>query len=101
MFQKYPKNFAFQLCSNLPVKFTIFLKISLPFNSFYCLLFIRKTLWLNNLKARTVMDAIFAEAIIYLVLYDLHDCTYKNTYFIEHLRTAVFVFLEKFLHASN
>ena len=47
------------------------------------------------------MDAIFAEAIIYLVLYDLHDCTYKNTYFIEHLRTAVFVFLEKFPHASN
>ena len=85
MFHNYPKNFAFQLCSNLPAKFTIFLKISLLFNSFYCLLFIRKTLWLNNLKTRTVMDAICAEAIIYLLLYDLHDCTYKNTYLIEHL----------------
>ena len=25
-FQKYPKNFAFQLRSNLPVKFAVFLK---------------------------------------------------------------------------
>ena len=47
------------------------------------------------------MDAICAEAIIYLLLYDLHDCTYKNTYLIEHLWTAVFLFLEKFPYASN
>ena len=36
-FQKYPENFAFQLYSNLPVKFAIFLKSSLLFNSFYYL----------------------------------------------------------------
>ena len=36
------------------MKFPIFLKSSLLFNSFYCLLFINKTLRLNNLKIGTV-----------------------------------------------
>ena len=89
VFQKYPENFAFQLCimqlciSNLPVKFAIFLKSSLLFNSFYCLfLFINKT-WLNNLKTRIAVNAkisvfvICVEVIIYL-LYNLHDCTFKK-----------------------
>ena len=38
------------------MKFTIFLKSSLLFNSFYCLfLFINKILSLNGLKTRTAM----------------------------------------------
>ena len=46
-------------------------------------LFINKTLRLNNLKSRTAMNAkisvfiICVEAIIYLLLYNLHDCTFK------------------------
>ena len=46
-------------------------------------MFINKTLWLNNLKARTAMNVkisvfvISVEAIIYLLLYNLHDCTFK------------------------
>ena len=67
------------------MKFAIFLKSSLLFNSFYCLfLFVNKTLRLNNFKTRTDMNAkisvliIFVEAIIYLLLYNLHDCTFKS-----------------------
>ena len=47
-------------------------------------LFINKTLRLNNLKPRTAMNAkilgfvIYVEAIIYLLLYNLHDCTFKQ-----------------------
>ena len=70
--------------SNLHVKFAIFLKSSLLFNCFYCLfLFTNKTLRLNNLKTRTPMNVkipvfvICVEAIIYLLLYNLHDCTFK------------------------
>ena len=40
LFQQYPENFAFQLfliCSNLPMKFAIFLKSNLQFNSLCCL----------------------------------------------------------------
>ena len=62
--------------------FAIFLKNSVLFNSFYCLfLFINKKLRLNNLKTRIAVNAkisvfvICVEAIIYLLLYDLHDCT--------------------------
>ena len=45
------------LCSNLPVKFAIFLKSGLPFNSFLLsFLFINKNLRLNNLKTRTDMN---------------------------------------------
>ena len=47
-------------------------------------LFINKTLRLNNLKTRTAMNAkisvfvICVEAIIYLLLYNLHDCTFSS-----------------------
>ena len=89
-----------KFCSNWPVKFAIFLKSSLLFNSFYCLfLFVNKTLGVNNFKTWTDMNAkisvfvICVEAIIYLLLYHLHDCTFKNfakflrmPFFIEHLR---------------
>ena len=40
LFQKYPEVFHtnyLQFCSYFPVKFGIFLKNSLPLNSFYCL----------------------------------------------------------------
>ena len=44
---------------------------------------INKTLRLNNLKNRTAMNAkmsvfIYVEAIIHLLLYNLHDCTFKK-----------------------
>ena len=65
----------FIVCSNLPVKFAIFLKSGSLFNSFYCLsLFVNQTLRLNNFKTRTDMNAkisvfvICVEAIIYLLL---------------------------------
>ena len=65
------------------MKFASFLKSSLHFNSFYCLLFINKTLRLNDLKARTAMNAkalvfvICVDAIIYLLLYNLHTVPLK------------------------
>ena len=43
-----------------------------------------KALQLNNLKHRTAMNektllfVICVEAIIYLLLYSLHDCTFKS-----------------------
>ena len=54
------------------------LTVLLPF------LFINKTLRLNNLKTRTAMNAktsvfvIYIEAIIYLLLHNLHDCTFNH-----------------------
>ena len=71
------------------MKFAIFLKSSLLFNSFYFFLFINKILGLNNLKTRSVTNAkisvlvIGVEAIIYLLLYNLHDCTFKKIDFEE------------------
>ena len=47
-------------------------------------LFINKTLRLNNLKTRTTLNVkisvfvICVEAIIHLLLYNLHDCTFKQ-----------------------
>ena len=49
-----------------------------------CNLFINKTLRLDNLKTRTAISAkisvfvICVEAIIYLLLYNSHDCTFKE-----------------------
>ena len=46
-------------------------------------LFINKTLRLNNLNTRTAMNAkismfvVSVEAIIYFLLYNLYDCTFK------------------------
>ena len=66
------------------MKFAIFLKRSLLFNSFYCLfLFINKTSRLNNLKTRAAMNAKISlflfcvKAITYLLLYNLHGCTFN------------------------
>ena len=65
------------------MKFTIFLKSSLIFMFLLSFLFINKTLRHNNLKTRAVMNAkiavfvICVEVIIYLLLCDMHDCTFK------------------------
>ena len=46
--------------------------------------FINKTLWLSNLKTRTVMNekisvfVIWVEAIIYFLLDNMHDFTFKH-----------------------
>ena len=70
--------------SNLPMKFAVFLKSSLVFNSFYCLFFLLTKLYGSiALKTRAAMNAkmsmfiIWVEAITYLLLYNLHDCTFK------------------------
>ena len=47
-------------------------------------LFINKSLWLSNLRTRTAMNAkisvfvICVEAILYLLLGNSHDCTFRN-----------------------
>ena len=57
---------------------TFFLQFLLSF------LFVNKTLRLNNLKTRTGMNeknsmfCICVEAIIYLLLYNQHDCTFSS-----------------------
>ena len=54
-------------------------------------MFINKTLRPDNLKTGTVMNAkisvfvICVEAIIHLLLYNLHDCTFK-LHLIEQIR---------------
>ena len=69
---------------------------SWPFLLFF--LFINKTLRLNNLTIATAVNtkisvfAIRVEAAIYLLLYNLHDCTFnkraKAPVFIIHLCVA-------------
>ena len=68
-------------------------------------LFVNKTLRLNNLKTRTAMNAkisvfvIFAEMILYLLLYNLHDCTFnseKNSWL-----KRIFSTLEKILNSGE
>ena len=64
----YPWNLLFSL------KVAYFLTFLLSF------LFINKTLRLNNLKTRTAMNVVFVicvETIIYLLLCNLHDCTFN------------------------
>ena len=55
-------------------------------------LFINKTLWLNNIKTRTVVNGkisvfvIRIEPIIYLLSYNLHVCIFKGC---SHLRITI------------
>ena len=69
----------------------IFLKSSLPFYSSYLsFLFINKALRVNELKTTTALKAkisvfICVEAIRYLLLYNLHDCTFSDTHMEELL----------------
>ena len=81
VFQKYPENFVFQ-------KFTreicYFLKkVAYVLQFLLSFLFVNKTFRLNNLNPKTAMNAkisvllICLEAVIYLLLYNLHDYTFK------------------------
>ena len=85
MFQKYPENFAFELFT-ISESFTreicYFLKKYPTLQQFLLsFLFINKTLRLSNLKFSTVVNekisvfVICVEMIIYLLSYNLHDCT--------------------------
>ena len=66
------------------MKIDIFLKINLLFNSFYFVFVLNKTLRLNNLKTKTDMSVkipVFVtcvKVIIYLLLYNLHECTFNE-----------------------
>ena len=79
MFQKHPENFAFSTIYNFTVIYPLayFLTVSIVFSVD------KKTLQLNNIKTRIAMNVkisvlvVFIEAIIYLLLYNLHDCTFK------------------------
>ena len=57
-------------------KVAYFLTVSIVFS------FIKETLWFNNFKTRRAMNvpisvfAICVEATTYLLLYNLHDCTF-------------------------
>ena len=76
--------FRIQTIYNFTVIYTIFLKSSLLFNSFYCL-FCSKTklydsitqklkqLWMQKISVLVIC----VEAIIYLLLYNLYDGTFK------------------------
>ena len=85
VFQKYPEishsNYPW-FCSYLPVKIAGFLNISLLFHSFCCLFYLQTKLYRSI--TRTAMNAknsvfvIFIEAIIYLSLYNFHDCTFNG-----------------------
>ena len=81
LFQKSPENFAFQLfkiCSNLPLKFAIFIKSSLLFNVFYCLFCLQTQLYGSVMNAKTSVFVICVEVIIYLLLHNLHRFTFKK-----------------------
>ena len=60
----------------------IFLKVAYFLTVSIVFLFISKTLRLNNLKTRTAMNAktsvfvICVKVIMYLLKYNLHDCTF-------------------------
>ena len=77
------------------MKFAIFEKSSLLFKFLLSFLFINKILWLNNLKTRTAMNVtisvfvVCVEAMIYLLLHNLHDCTFKGEL---HLSLKIFMF---------
>ena len=66
------------------MKFAILKKVAYILTVLLSFLFINKTLRLINLKTRAAMNAkmslfvICVEAIIYLLLYNLHDCTFNN-----------------------
>ena len=81
LFQKSPENFAFQIfkiCSNLPLKFAIFVKSSLLFNGFYCLFCLQTQLYSSVMNAKTLVFVICVEAIMYLLLHNLHRFTFKQ-----------------------
>ena len=70
------------------MKSAIFLKSNLFFN-ISIVFSVYKTLRLNNVKTRSAINAkisvfvICVEAIIYLLLYNLYDCTFKRARKVE------------------
>ena len=73
--------------SQISREICIFLKSSLLFRQFVLsFLFINKTLPLNNLKIKKAMNAkilrvlICAEVILHLLLYNLHERTFKHCF---------------------
>ena len=66
-----------------------FWKVAYFLAGFIVSLFINKTLRPNNLKTRTAVNAkvsvfvICVEAIVYLLLYNFHDCTF-NIFYLSH-----------------
>ena len=87
VFQKYPENLGFQLHIILQ-KFThdiyYFLKKQPTFSHYlFSFLFINITLRINNLKTRIATNTklsvfvLCVDAIIYLLLYNFHDCTFS------------------------
>ena len=85
VFQKYSENFVFELF-NFAVIYPWNFLLSIIYYFLLSFLFINKTLRLNNLKTRKAMNAkvpVFVtcvEASIYLLLYNLHDCTFNAGY---------------------
>ena len=63
-------------------------------------LFINKTLWLNNLKTSTAMNAktsvfvVCVEAIVYLLVYNFHDCTFNHDGFLSYFMKNTISFLK-------
>ena len=81
VFQKYPENFVFQ---KFTCEICYFLKkVAYVLQFLLSFLFVNKTFRLNNLNPKTAMNAkisvllICLEAVIYLLLYNLHDYTFK------------------------
>ena len=114
MFQKSWKfliPIIYNFCIYWPLKFAIFLKSSLLFNSFYCLfLLVNKTLLLNKLKTRADMNAkisvfvICVETIIYLLLNNLHDwplsLTIEYEWHPKHFAKARYIHQKRLLSFS-
>ena len=77
---RIPTMYKFAVIYPCNLKVAYFLTVSIVFSVY------KQTLRLNNLKTRTAMNTrisvfiICVEAIIYLLLYDLHDCTFKKDF---------------------
>ena len=70
----------------LPMKFAIFLKSRLLFNSLYCLLCFKTRI---AISVKFWVFAICVEAIIYFLLYNLHDCTFSSLgRYFSHIETS-------------
>ena len=78
VFQKYSENFVFELF-NFAVIYPWNFLLSIIYYFLLSFLFINKTLRLNNLKTRKAMNA-KVPVFIYLLLYNLHDCTFNVGY---------------------
>ena len=51
------------------------------------------------MNAKIPVVVICVKAIIYLLLHNLHNCTFQNKFLAEHLRTTASVRTTKILHA--